>query len=647
MGRAPPAQAASTMRRTAMRPLASASASSMPAGTTTAPTVIALPDERLGGSSSSSRFHSGGAAQAHGERCALGSREVGSSMPPGSAPGASASAGSWAPSARAAWSRRSVGIDAPAGPVGVCVVIRPAAGAVRRPRRRAAPASGRRIPPHRPGMASSASRYGMPALLPGPLAGGCRRMAGSRQAAGSRWDAWAACAGPAPRTSWWPARRAAPRSRDAARWRWSQRQRRGESRKTPQMMPYTEAARLRSSGTPSTRKRSSPRQPSTRAKPRNMATGTLAAASGQPTPPSSQYSQPPPTASPEHGQDDGHRSEADAPVVPDAQGQVEEHADQERLRRGEEQLGGHDVERPGDRFTDLHLLRIGAKGGSVRQSRLPMARHSCHHHARRGHPRRRPRHRHRGPRRSRQDHARGRHAPPVRRLPRRPGGHGPGHGLHGPRARARHHHPRQADRHHLQGRAPQHRGHARPCRLRRRGRAQPAHGRLGPAARGRRRGAAAADPLRPLQGHGPAPAGHRGHQQDRPRRRAARGRPGRRLRALHGPRRDRPPDRVPHRLHQRPHGHGQPRPRRARPGPAAAHGPARGAHAAAAPRARPPAAAARHQPRRPTTTWAAWPSAASATAVCAWASASRSCARRPRRRTATSSPAASSPSAAP
>ena len=66
-----------------------------------------------------------------------------------------------------------------------------------------------------------------------------------------------------------------------------------------------------------------------------------------------------------------------------------------------------------------------------------------------------------------------------------------------------------------------------------------------------------------------------------------------------------------------------------RPAPAAR--PARRAHAAADLRARPPAPAAGHQPRRPTTTWAAWPSGASATARCAWASASRSCARRPSR----------------
>jgi GTP-binding protein len=46
----------------------------------------------------------------------------------------------------------------------------------------------------------------------------------------------------------------------------------------------------------------------------------------------------------------------------------------------------------------------------------------------------------------------------------------------------------------------QHRRHARPRRLRRRGRADAPHGRRHPAARGRRRGAAPADALRALEG---------------------------------------------------------------------------------------------------------------------------------------------------
>ena len=58
------------------------------------------------------------------------------------------------------------------------------------------------------------------------------------------------------------------------------------------------------------------------------------------------------------------------------------------------------------------------------------------------------------------------------------------------------------------------------------------------------------------------PAGRRRDQQDRPRRRAPGGGPRRHLRAVHGPRRRRPPDRVPDRLHQRQGRHGDPRPRR-------------------------------------------------------------------------------------
>ena len=60
-----------------------------------------------------------------------------------------------------------------------------------------------------------------------------------------------------------------------------------------------------------------------------------------------------------------------------------------------------------------------------------------------------------------------------------------------------------------------------PRRLRRRGRAVAADGRLGAAARRCRRGAAAPDALRAPEGDGAAPAGHRRAQQDRPLRRAA------------------------------------------------------------------------------------------------------------------------------
>ena len=147
---------------------------------------------------------------------------------------------------------------------------------------------------------------------------------------------------------------------------------------------------------------------------------------------------------------------------------------------------------------------------------------------------------------------------------------------------------------------PQHRGHARPRRLRRRGRAQPAHGRLGAAAGGRRGGAAAADPLRAPEGHGAAPAGHRGHQQDRPL--ATRGRRSV-VDAVYELFMDLGADEhqieFPIVYTNARTGTATPRPRRS-PGTdlRPLHGPAGRAHAAAASRARPPAPAARHQPRR-------------------------------------------------
>ena len=101
------------------------------------------------------------------------------------------------------------------------------------------------------------------------------------------------------------------------------------------------------------------------------------------------------------------------------------------------------------------------------------------------------------------------------RVPRQPGRRRPGHGLGRPRAREGHHDPRQADDGRLRRHPPEHRRHARARRLRRRGRALAADGRLGAAARRRRRRPAAADALRAPEGDGPAPAGHRGAQQDR------------------------------------------------------------------------------------------------------------------------------------
>ena len=82
---------------------------------------------------------------------------------------------------------------------------------------------------------------------------------------------------------------------------------------------------------------------------------------------------------------------------------------------------------------------------------------------------------------------------------------------------------------------------------------------------------------------------------DRTRRPPGRG-PRRRLRAVHGPRRRRAPDRVPGRLHERQGRDGHDRPGRSGRGPPAAARPADRGHPAADLRARPPAAAARHQP---------------------------------------------------
>ncbi len=213
-------------------------------------------------------------------------------------------------------------------------------------------------------------------------------------------------------------------------------------------------------------------------------------------------------------------------------------------------------------------------------------------------PRRPAQRGHRRPRRPRQDHARGRDAAPDRRVPLQPGRRGPGHGFGRPRAREGHHDPGQADDGRSRRDPAEHRRHARPRRLRRRGRAQPADGRFGAAPRGRRRGAAAADALRPPEGDGPPPAGRRGAQQDRSRRRPPGRGPRRRLRAVHGPRRRRAPDRVPGRVHERQARDVHPRPGRARDGPRRPAGPPDRGHAAGQLHAGPSAPAARHEPVR-------------------------------------------------
>ena len=167
-----------------------------------------------------------------------------------------------------------------------------------------------------------------------------------------------------------------------------------------------------------------------------------------------------------------------------------------------------------------------------------------------------------------------------------------------PRAREGHHDPGQADDHRPRRGPAQHRRHPRPRRLRRGGGALAPDGRLGPPARRRGRGSAAPDPLRAPEGDGPPPAGRGRDQQDRSRRCAGGGGPRRHLRAVHGSRRGRPPDRVPGRLHQRQGGHGDARPGRARHRPRPAPRPPHRGHAAGHLHARSPAPAARHQPVR-------------------------------------------------
>ena len=228
---------------------------------------------------------------------------------------------------------------------------------------------------------------------------------------------------------------------------------------------------------------------------------------------------------------------------------------------------------------------------------LPSRRPKRLHRARGARDPRRPaQRRDRRPRRPRQDHARRCAPPPDRVVPRQPGGRGARDGLDGPRAREGHHDPRQADQRRLRRDPHQHRGHPRPRRLRGRGGALAQPGRLGAAARRRRGGTAAPDALRPPEGDGPPPAGGRGGQQDRSRRRAPGGGARRHLRAVHGPGRGRPPDRVPGRLHERAGRHGDPGPGGARHQPPAAPGAPRHGHPAAHVHAGPSAPAAGDEP---------------------------------------------------
>ena len=113
-----------------------------------------------------------------------------------------------------------------------------------------------------------------------------------------------------------------------------------------------------------------------------------------------------------------------------------------------------------------------------------------------------PQHRHHRPRRPRQDHAGRPAAAPERHLPREREGRRARDGHQRPRARARHHDPGQELRRRVAGHAHQHRRHAGPRRLRRRGRARAVDGRRRAAAGRRGRRADAADALRHPQGAG-------------------------------------------------------------------------------------------------------------------------------------------------
>jgi|GEM_PF-5975466 len=173
-------------------------------------------------------------------------------------------------------------------------------------------------------------------------------------------------------------------------------------------------------------------------------------------------------------------------------------------------------------------------------------------------------HRHHRSRRPRKDHPGRPHAPPGRHLPRQRGRGRTSPGLQRPGARKGHHDPRQGHLGDLPGGAHQHPRHPRSRRLWWRGRARAAHGgRRGPPLRCGGR-AASADALRPRQGDGPGPAGDRGHQQDRPRRRTAPRGPRRGPLPAHRPRRRRRSARLPGDLRHRQGGEGDDRPLRAR-----------------------------------------------------------------------------------
>ncbi len=108
-------------------------------------------------------------------------------------------------------------------------------------------------------------------------------------------------------------------------------------------------------------------------------------------------------------------------------------------------------------------------------------------------------HCHHRPCRPRQDHAGGPAAAAIRLLPGEPAGGRARHGFQRSRARARDHDPVQGHLAALARQPHQYRGHPRPRRFRRRGRAHPQHGGGRHRAGGCRRGPAAADQVRGLK----------------------------------------------------------------------------------------------------------------------------------------------------
>ena len=114
-----------------------------------------------------------------------------------------------------------------------------------------------------------------------------------------------------------------------------------------------------------------------------------------------------------------------------------------------------------------------------------------------------------------------------------------------PRARARHHHPRQGDLGRVAGPPHQHHRHARPRRLRRRGRAHPRHGRRLVLLVDAAEGPMPQTKFVTRQGADARPAADRRAEQGRQARRRARPRAERGLRPLRDPRRRRGAARLP------------------------------------------------------------------------------------------------------